>query len=503
MLTDLWLMTLIWALPLLTTLLTRSRRLESVVRPAAIVTAATVVLLSLLAFVRDGSDHAFARSEAVWAPVLFGIRYHVGIDGLSAVLLPMSAGIILAVIVGAPRRVLPPALIHQILLTESLLLGVLVSLDLSVMVLFWVASLVPLLIELRRRREHGAARMMLILGVASSLPLVVFVAMLGVLRAKSGAAVLTPYDLVAVAQRQMTDPLPNWLGVLAMVGALVRMGCFPMHIWIVPLSERGPAPLVLSAFATPLGLFLMTRVPMPLFPELFIQAMPVLLPLGLLTATYGAVLAMAQYDLRRMLGYFWISQQGFLLAGIAAVNAPGVSGSLIHAIGTVVVRTGLALLIAAIYARTGTADMRKLGGLVRSAPRMATGFLLLGVAAVGSPGTLGFVSEDLIVQGLLDHHAIAAVMVLLTTALNGIVLFLAFQRVFLGDGAGHAATGTPFPDLLPRERWVAVALFGLLLGGGLLPAPLLAVRTSVVDALHGIEKPGLPAVHDEPAGHAP
>ena len=128
-----------------------------------------------------------------------------------------------------------------------------------------------------------------------------------------------------------------------MVGALVRMGCFPLHFWIVPLSERGPAPLVLTAFATPLGMFLLTRVTMPLFPELFTAAMPILLPLGLLTATYGAILAMAQYDLRRMLGYFWISQQGFLLAGIAAMNAPGVSGALIHAIGTVVVRTGLAL----------------------------------------------------------------------------------------------------------------------------------------------------------------
>jgi NADH:ubiquinone oxidoreductase subunit 4 (subunit M) len=140
-------------------------------------------------------------------------------------------------------------------------------------------------------------------------------------------------------------------------------------------------------------------------------------------------------------------------------------------------------------------------GLVRTAPRMATGFLLLAMAAVGSPGTLGFVSEDLIVQGLLDHHSIAAVTVLVTTALNGIVLFLAFQRVFLGDGGtlglGPLVSSPQFPDLLPRERWVAVALFGLLLAGGLLPAPLLAVRTSVVDALHGIEMPGLAIRSDE------
>jgi NADH-quinone oxidoreductase subunit M len=101
------------------------------------------VLLSLWAFVREGSDHAFARSEAVWAPVVLGIRYHVGIDGLTSVLLPVSAGIILAVLIAAPRRVLKSGVIRQILLTESLLLGVLVSLDLSILTLFWVASLLP------------------------------------------------------------------------------------------------------------------------------------------------------------------------------------------------------------------------------------------------------------------------------------------------------------------------------------------------------------------------
>lgn len=495
--TDLWLLTLVWLLPLVSALVGLGFSSAESLRKLGIFASSVVVLLSLWAFFRDGSDHAFARSEAVWAPVFLGIRYHVGIDGLSAVLLPVSAGIVLAVLCAAPRQLLTVSLIREVLLTQSLLLGVLVSLDLSIMTLFWVTSLLPLLWNLRQRGERGAVRLLSILGVLSSVPLLVLVLTLGILRGKSGAVLQTPYDLVALAQRQMSDPLPSWLGGMAMAASLVRMGCFPLHFWIVPLSQRGPAPLTLAAFATPLGLFLMTRVTMPLFPELFSQAMPLLLPLGLVTATYGAVLALAQNDLRRMLGYFWISQQGFLLAGIAAVNAPGVSGALIHAIGTVVVRTGLALLIGAIVARAGTADMRKLGGLVRTAPRMATGFLLLAVAAVGSPGTLGFVSEDLIVQGLLDHHAVAAVMVLVTTALNGIVLFLAFQRVFLGDASGPVASSGMFPDLLPRERWVSVALFGLLLTGGLLPAPLLAVRTSVVDALHGIESPGI----QQPAQH--
>ena len=149
--TDLWLMTLIWALPLGMSLAVRGRMLDRAVRPAAILTSTVVVLLSLWAFVRDGAEHAFARSEAVWAPVVLGIRYHVGIDGLSAVLLPVSAGLILGVLIAAPRRVMTSVLIRQMLLTESLLLGVLVSLDLSILLLFWIASLLPLYGELRAR----------------------------------------------------------------------------------------------------------------------------------------------------------------------------------------------------------------------------------------------------------------------------------------------------------------------------------------------------------------
>ncbi|HMU38618.1 MAG TPA: proton-conducting transporter membrane subunit [Pseudomonadota bacterium] len=491
----------IWVLPLLMSLVLGVVRSEKVARGLAVATAATVLFLSSWALAKDVVTHTFSRTEAMWAPTLLGIRYHLGIDGLSAVVLPVAAVVVLAVLCASPRKVLTNSLCRQILLTESLLLGVLLSLDLSILTLFWITSLWPLFRELRKRKEYGAARMMGLMGGLSSLPMVILLVLLWVQKAKTGAASETPFDLAALAQRQLADPLPDVLGGLVIAGALIRMGSFPFHLWFLSLSERAPTPLTLTAFATPLGLFVMTRIPMPLFPGLFVRAVPLLLWLGLISATYGAALALVQTDLRRLLGYFWMSQQGFLLAGIAALNAPGVSGALIHALGTVVVRTGLALLIGSILLRAGTTDMRRLGGLVRTAPQMAAGFLLLSVAAVGAPATLGFVSEDLLTQGLLEHHEIAALVVLLTTALNGIVLFQAFSRVFLGEAVATFSRPHAFLDLLPRERFVAVALFGMLLVGGLVPAPLLAVRTSVVEALHAIDKEKSPIdnLHGTPA----
>ncbi|MFO0656664.1 MAG: proton-conducting transporter membrane subunit [Polyangia bacterium] len=363
--TDLWLMTLIWLVPLVASLVGRGFSSDGALRKLGIFTSGLVVLLSLWAFARDASDHAFARTEAAWAPVFLGIRYHVGIDGLSAVLVPVSAGIVLAVLCAAPRRLLTASLIREVLLTESLLLGVLISLDLSILTLFWVTSLVPLLWSLHKRGERGAVRMLTILGVCSSLPMVVFVVMLGVLRAKSGAAVQTPYDLLALGQRQMSEPLPNWLGILALCGALVRMGCFPFHVWIVPLSERGPAPLTLAAFATPLGMFLTTRVTMPLFPELFAQAMPAA------AGTFDGKLwrgaaTLAQTDLRRTSAWLFLDQPAgaFCSQASRVRSMRGVSGAEFTPSGTVVVRTGLALLIGSIVARAGDGGHSQAGGLV-------------------------------------------------------------------------------------------------------------------------------------------
>jgi NADH-quinone oxidoreductase subunit M len=152
------------------------------------------------------------------------------------------------------------------------------------------------------------------------------------------------------------------------------------------------------------------------------------------------------------------------------------------------------LIAGAIAVRTGTTDIRLLGGLITRAPRMATGFLLLSAAAVGFPGTLGFVSEDLLVQGLLRTHSLVAAGLLIVTALNSILLYRAFKRTFLGPPSPHAQLLSGMEDFLPRESWVWVLLIGTLLLGGFAPAPLLAVRQGVVSALH-IGESTIPGAH--------
>jgi NADH-quinone oxidoreductase subunit M len=187
---------------------------------------------------------------------------------------------------------------------------------------------------------------------------------------------------------------------------------------------------------------------------------------------------------------------GLVLAGLAALNAPSVAGALMQAMSSVVEVGGLMLIALEVESRAGTTDMRKLGGLVRHAPRMATGFFLLSAAAVGFPGTISFVAEDLAIQGLLRQHAVVAGILLVVTAINGIVLFKAWKQVFLGPPSPHVPPLRSFEDLHGWEYLASVAMMVILLVGGLLPDPLLAVRSGVVDALKRIELPAAELIDD-------
>jgi NADH-quinone oxidoreductase subunit M len=483
-------LSLIWLLPLFGALVVRLLP-ESRERFARRLTVAcNVVILALACYIfsRDSAEDAFSRQDDPRIPLLFGVHYHVGVDGLSALLLPVTAAISLCVLIASPRGELSRRGNAQALFALSAILGALVSLDALLLVLFWVLSLVPIGIELSRRGNRLAKAAYNLVLIGSSLPLILFLiglALPGSVHLSAGSP--GHFDLIELTRDGVLPPKLSTtiLGSLVLVGALVRVGCFPLHLWIAPLSQSGLGALSMISFSTPLGIFVLARVLLPVFPELCAQTFPYLLYLSLLTAFYGAVVALGQHELQRALGFFWISQQGFLLAGLSSLTAEGTSGALLHSIETVVARTGLLLVGSAIAARAGTTDVRMLGGLVVRAPRMATGFLLLSAAAIALPGTAGFVSEDLIVHGLLRAHGLAAAVLLISTALNGILLFRLFQRIFLGGPSPHsgAAQLREFKDFLPRERYVSIVLVGLLLAGGLLARPLLSVRQSVVTAL--------------------
>jgi NADH-quinone oxidoreductase subunit M len=441
-------------------------------------------------------DTGLSHEESLFRIPLIGTVIAFGMDALSGPWALAVAAAALAIAVARPRSQTTPASIAALLWIEALAITCLTALDLGVLTVAWVAMPVILwrlsrpdtpdnavwMSELRR-----TIQVYLLVGAA---PLVIATVALGVGHAMNGAS--APLDLrsLAVTEIPARWHLPLW--TLVGLAALVRMGIFPFHSWIPILLNRAPLGAAGLLVVSQSGLALLLRVEPSVLPNAAMTGAPFLVVLGLLTAIYGAILGLAQRSLRRTLGFVVVSQAGMVLMGVASLTSRSMSGSLLYSLVGVFSITGLLLLVWGVQARVGSCDMARLGGLARFMPRSATFYLLLSVGAVGFPGSLGFVAEDLFVHGAIHSRPIASLVILLTTAVNGITLVRSFLLTYFGKPQPFGVVQPlqdGVPDLLLRERLAVLALLGVVFLGGLFPQLLIDLRWRHVESMvhHAIE----------------
>jgi|GEM_PF-1127269 len=433
------------SLPLVGAVLLTVSRQPTRARLIATGTAALTLVLAIAAPHLAGGTPA--RLVVPW----FNVTVHLCVDGPSARALPLIALLALVTLISSPRQDSHRQVLTALLLTESATLGFFCAHDVVPRLLFFLAMAVPLA---RGRHSPSAGRAVRVYLLLGTLPVLLPLAMLG-WHGGLKAPFLSPEELASL--------LPHgWragLCALLLVGGCARLAVVPFHSWLPVALKRGPLGVGVLWMNLAASLHLLTQVVHPLLPSEWDAVAPALGSLGAGAALYGALLALVQTDLRRMLAFLLVSQSGLLLAGVALGGPAGRSGAWLQCLSMGVAFTGLELLIRAIEARTGTTDMDTRHGLITRAPRMATSFLLLGLGALGFPGTLGFVSEDLLLRGTLGAHPLLALPLLPALALNAITLVRAFQRAFLGPRPrGTRST----EDLLPRERWTTLALVVLL-----------------------------------------
>ncbi|MCP3100942.1 hypothetical protein LZ198_18885 [Myxococcus sp. K15C18031901] len=372
-------------------------------------------------------------------------------DDPDALLCPLVSLLTLATLVAGPRQLLDRGMLMALLLTEGAALGVFRARGTLPLLGCLVALPMPLagLLAQRERSAPGPreARVFHLYMLVGTLPLLAVLG-LDLPDGAPGAAyvVHTPRPTMALG-----------LGALAALAVGVRLAVVPFHSWLPCVVTRLPLGVGLVVTHLVVGLFLLER----LTPCLGAPALALLGTLGVATALHGAVAAWAQTDLRRMLGFLLSSHSGLVLAGAVLGGAEAWPGARLHAVAMGLSFTGLGLLVQSLERRTGTADTTRLGGLHAPGGRMSVLFLLLALGALGVPGTWGFTSEDLLLRAAVGVHPALALALLLALALGAVTLLRAWQRAFLGPPSPR-----PFTDLLPRERWTAVALVLALLAGG-------------------------------------
>jgi NADH-quinone oxidoreductase subunit M len=269
---------------------------------------------------------------------------------------------------------------------------------------------------------------------------------------------------------------------LFLVAIALRKGLFPLHSWVVRAFDKGPLLPVALLFNSHLGALLISRSESVTLPAFAYQALDWLSMGALVTASLASLRAVAETKPRRLLAFVCISQASFILAGLSASNTSGVMGGMLHWMVVTLASSGLIAIVRILEVRVvDVADPTAPLGLAVRAPRLATFFLLCGLALVGLPGTLGYCAEDLLFHGAQESHPILGISLLVATAFNAINLMRLYSLLFLGVLPKHVIE---IPDALPRERWPLTAAVVFLLLGGIFPALPVSLRKPAADAFH-------------------
>jgi NADH-quinone oxidoreductase subunit M len=459
-------------------------------RWAALVTAAVELGLGVAVLLRfDASDPGFQLVErAHWIPTL-NVHYLVGVDGISVLFLPLAALIFAAAIVASwtSVRTLPRLYYALLLLLEGSTLGIFMALDTMLFFLFWELTLIPLyfLISLwgiGPNRRYAAASYTLFM-LAGGVPLLFGFIVLAYHQGEA-SGIGIPAGLVFDYVELLRTPLaPAWQEVvffLLLLGFAVKVPLFPFHTWLPVVAKEGPAAVAALLTGLKLGAYGIIRFLVPLTPLAVQRYHWLLAGLGVVGVLYGALGALGQTNLRRMLAFSSMSHVGLVILGVAAFNIQGIQGAVFQLLNFTVVAGGLFLLAGSLHHRIGSTDVISLGGVARTMPMLAAFFLLFGFASMGVPGTNGFPAEHLILIGTLQRHLGAGMAALFGVVLTAGYFLSSYRRSFLGPVRSTAVADAV--DLRPRELALAVLLALVLLAAGFWPQGVLDVTQAASGA---------------------
>ena len=479
---------------------------EGLIKGGAVALGAIEFLLSLQLYF--GFDSAAPGMQFVeryaWIPA-FGIHFHLGIDGLSLFLVLLTTLLTPLVLLSAWIAVAPRAkeFAVAVLALTAAMVGAFTALDLFLFYVFSEAALLPIFLLIGvwgyRRRVYAAVKFLLYSLTGSLLLLVAMIYLAEYRRGLVGAPHL---GLPELGQLALPLEVQQWLFLAFFASFAIKMSLFPLHTWLSDTQAEAPtaaAVLLLGAWLK-IGAYGLLRFCLPLFPEAFHYFVDYLMALAVAGILYGALLAAAQTELKRVVAGASVSQMGLVVLGICTLNTQGVQGSIVQMIHHSLSAGALVLVAGMLDERFHPRDLAQFGGLARTMPMLAGFFLIATLAAVGLPGLSGFVGEFLILLGSFKAFHIGAVLALLGVVLLGVCLLGMWQRIAWGEA--KCAVEQKRPDLGWRELVVLLPLLLLALWIGVYPEPFfdriegaveqVLVRAGVEDATD------FPSVEDVP-----
>lgn len=364
----------------------------------------------------------------------------LGLDELSAPLVPVVALLHFLTALTTTRTKERRFSFPWLLVGDSLRLATFACLDPWSLVGLLVAGPLPAYFEIRHRGRPSRAY---------ALHMLLFAALL-----------LGGWSLA----RLDTGHAAWWAALPLLLAVMVRAGAVPVHCWVLDLFENASFGTALLVFTPLTAVYAAVRLVLPVAPDWVLTGIAAV---SLLTALYAAGMAVVQVDVRRFFAYLCLSHASIVLVGLELHTETSLTGALCLWFSLMLSLTGFGLTLRSLEARFGRLALDRYRGLYDQSPTLAVCFLLTGLACVGFPGTLGFVSGEMLVDGAVHRNLLVGLGVVLAGAINGIAVVKAYFLLF--TGSRHLATVSL--EITPRERFAVLTLSVLILGGGLLPQP--------------------------------
>ncbi|MGA2192493.1 MAG: NADH-quinone oxidoreductase subunit M [Nitrospirota bacterium] len=449
------------------------KKSDGLPRWMALATTGVTFIISLpllLNFDKTTHNMQFVESKP-WIPA-WNVNYIVGVDGISVLLVLLTTLLSFICVLSSWKAIQTKVKEYMIalLLLETGMIGVFVSLDLFLFYIFWEAMLIPMFLLIiiwgGPRRLYAGLKFFLYTLAGSVLMLLGIIA----LYYEGGRT----FEIVRLMGRNFPLEFQYWVFLAFFIAFAIKVPMFPFHTWLPDAHVEAPTAgsVILAGVLLKMGTYGFLRFNLPMFPAATMHFTPIILAMSVIAIIYGALVAMIQKDLKKLIAYSSVSHMGFVTLGIFALNTQGMEGGILQMINHGVTTGALFLCVGIIYERTHTRMIADFGGLTKRLPVYAVFFMIFTLSSLGLPGMNGFVGEFLILLGAFTTQRLYAVIGTTGIILGAAYMLWMYQRVMFME---LKPKNESLLDLGWREAATLLPLAVLVFWIGVFPNPLLGV----------------------------
>ena len=447
----------------------------------ALITSGITFLVSIplvTDFDRTTANMQFVERQR-WIPA-WHVHYIVGVDGISVLLVMLTTLLSLICVISSWKAITVKVKEYMIalLLLETGMIGVFIALDLFLFYIFWEAMLIPMFLLIiiwgGPRKMYAGLKFFLYTLAGSVLMLLGIIA----LYYQGGHT----FEIVKLMGQHYPPEFQFWAFLAFFIAFAIKVPMFPFHTWLPDAHVEAPTAgsVILAGVLLKMGTYGFLRFNLPMFPEATMHFTPMILVLSVIAIIYGALVAMIQKDLKKLIAYSSVSHMGFVTLGIFAFTRQGMEGGILQMLNHGITTGALFLCVGIIYERTHTRMIADFGGLTKRLPIYAAFFMIFTLSSLGLPGMNGFIGEFLILLGAFTTQRIYAVIGTTGIILGAAYMLWMFQRVMFTE---LKPKNESLIDLSVREALTLIPLAIFVFWIGIFPNPFLGIMHETVKHL--------------------